>query len=850
MARSGLDSSREVSLNHIFRDVSTFGQRAKRFFLNGENAAMAIGGMAGLAFFLPAASELALFGALAMSAFATQAQRKAGLPMQVPKSANTRDPKEIAPGTKAPTQSQGIVFLGNERDTGEEIWLTDTQARTHMMFLGTTGSGKTEFLISVVFNALVHGSGLIYVDGKADNSLYGKLYSMARAMGREDDVLLINFQTGAKDIFGAQPRKMSNTLNMFANGSSGMLSQLVMGLMSTAREGGKSDIWENRAFSFIEALMPPLVYLRDHYGLLLDVDLVRNYFNLEPLVELLTQNMDRLRDDFGATQWSEKKNAKFPGIGVTMSGLASYIDNLPGFNLAKPVNKQEPEVHQQHGFVTMQLVRTFNSLADTYGYIMRTPLAEIDFYDVFINRRILIVLLPALEKSPSELANLGKIIVAAIKTTMAVGLGAEVEGDWSKVIDAKPTNAPSPFMCVLDEYGYYSVEGFAILAAQARSLGFSAIFAAQDKPGFEKSSKEEAASTLANTRTKFCGAMECTETVEYFKKVAGEAFYSRTGGFNNDATSILSQNYRDNQAAQVEKMARISDQDLREQLAGEWHLFNAGRIVRMNSFFSSPKKVKKLRTNHFIEVPPPPDAATRRIKAAREKLTDQLAKGFFEERDGKRRYVIDDALTPQYADYAEIVLRPDAKLAAAAGFERTLLEFDRLALHALDQGSFVQSIAGALEEVDGLEGLPDDLLEKPFRRSAVDDTVDMDDETDAFNMEFDEDIDFSAAVEEAQDDVIFGDELDEALSAEDSAGTLDRDATQEGVAAIEGRLGRAGVVADVIASQMTFEMSSATQYPTTSLGNEPNLEDFFEVSRLLQAELRESPDPDGAHTKR
>ena len=43
--------------------------------------------------------------------------------------------------------------------------------RTHVLIFGSTGSGKTEALISLAYNALVQGSGFIYVDGKGDNSL-------------------------------------------------------------------------------------------------------------------------------------------------------------------------------------------------------------------------------------------------------------------------------------------------------------------------------------------------------------------------------------------------------------------------------------------------------------------------------------------------------------------------------------------------------------------------------------------------------------------------------------------------------------------------------------------------------
>src|SRR5208283_3187036 len=110
-----------------------------------------------------------------------------------------------------------------------------------------------------------------------------------------------------------------------------------------------------------------------------------------------------------------------------------YMNNLPGYNKSKK-GKQVSQVYEQHGFITMQLTRVFGSLADTYGHILRTTLPEVDLRDVVLNRRILVVLLPALEKSPDELANLGKIIIAALKTMMAAGLGDEVEGDYRDVI--------------------------------------------------------------------------------------------------------------------------------------------------------------------------------------------------------------------------------------------------------------------------------------------------------------------------------------------------------------------------------------------------------------------------------
>jgi intracellular multiplication protein IcmO len=600
MSQTGIDFKLERKQSQLVHDSRSLFQQL-RSAMAGEAPVVVMAAFALLFFVVPGATEVLAVLAYGFAWYVRWVQKTSGLSLRMPKTSGELDPKEVDVGTNKAKPAEGIVFLGNDMDTGEEVWLTDTQARTHMLFMGTTGSGKTEYLLSLVYNSLIHGSGMIYVDGKADSSLYGKLYSMARAMGREDDVLVINFQTGAKDIYGAQPNKLSNTLNPFANGSSGMLSELVKGLMAT----GEKSTWTQQAESFVEALMKPLVYLRDNHGMLLDVNVIRQYFELNKLEDLAWMDGD-----------------KYPGLessGV-LDGLHNYLLTKPAYKREK-YHDQSETTNEQHGYITMQLIRTFNSLSDTYGYIMKTPLAEIDFVDVFLNRRILVVLLPALEKSPSELTNLGRIVVASIKATMAKGLGSALEGRWKKVIDAKPTTAPSYFPCVLDEYGYYAVEGFAVVPAQARSLGFSAIFAGQDLPAFEKSSKPEAESTLANTNTRFCGKLECTKTYQFFKDIAGQGKFTSMGRYEVDTDTLGPNKYKHDTSVSVDRIDRVGFEDLRGQLSGQWHVFFANSIIRVKSFYANPKPVQTLRVNHFIRVARPDAAEITAFKGTFEKFT-------------------------------------------------------------------------------------------------------------------------------------------------------------------------------------------------------------------------------------
>lgn len=594
--RRGLDKRQEQNPQRLIRDTRTFGQRVSDFFKNPIAVSISLGMMAVAIFFVPAISDIIFIIGIIFSMVSLS--QKTTLPFRIPQSAKVRDHNDPLPGSTKPRMSRGIYYFGNELTTQNELWFGNDDMRTHALIFGSTGSGKTEALVSISYNALLQGSGFIYVDGKGDNSLYAKVFGMVRAMGRDDDLLLINFMTGARDIIGPQKTRLSNTLNPFCSGSSSMLSNLVVNLMESGSKGGDGDMWKGRAISFVEALMKILVAMRDSGNILLDANTIRNYFSIERL-EAMVMDKVFVRDN--------QEPISLENINpIIMEPINNYLFNLPGYNKERK-GKQVSQVYEQHGYITMQLTRVFGSLADTYGHILRTDLAEVDLKDVVLNRRILVVLLPALEKSPDELANLGKVIISALKAMMAAGLGDEVEGEFHNLVNRKPTNAPTPYLCILDEYGYYAVQGFAVVPAQARSLGFSVVFAGQDLPAFQKASKEEAASIGANTNIKVCMKLEDPmETWEFFSKTAGEAYVTHVSGFQSDTRGVMN-NYMDNRGAQLEKRARIDLMDLKDQREGEAHIFFKSNIVRATMFYANPPPSKIMRLNQFIKVVKPDD---------------------------------------------------------------------------------------------------------------------------------------------------------------------------------------------------------------------------------------------------
>ncbi len=614
----GLDARQEQDQARIIRDTRTLGMRISDALRNPRALCIILICFAVTTFLFGYLSEILLVSGVIC--FLYGYFQKIMLPFRLPLVSEEKDYNDMAPGSNKPRMARGIYFFGNEIKTSEELWFSNEDMRTHVLIFGSTGSGKTQALQSIAYNALLQASGFIYVDGKGDNSLYASVFSMVRSMGREDDLLLINFMTGARDVIGPQESRLSNTLNPFGVGSSSMLSNLVVSLMGTSKGGAPdADMWKGRAIGFVESLMKVLVAMRDAGHILLDANSIRNYFHLPKLESIV---LDKLFPRDGMESISLEN---FPP--TVLEPITNYVYTLPGFK-KESKGKQVSQVFEQHGYITMQLVRVFTSLADTYGHILRTRLPEVDLNDVVLNRRILCVLLPALEKSPEELSNLGKVVIATLKSMMAAGLGDSVEGRYKDLVERKPTNAETPYLCILDEYGYYAVEGFAVVPAQARSLGFSVVFAGQDLPAFQKASKEEAASIGANTNIKICMKLEDpVETWDFFMKTAGESYVTHVDSFQVDQGSVLG-TYADAKGARLEKRSRIDLRDLKEQREGDAHFFFRSKIVRGRFFYANPTPVKRMHLNHFLMVDAPSDESVNQLKKSFDvyKTLDQSAK--------------------------------------------------------------------------------------------------------------------------------------------------------------------------------------------------------------------------------
>lgn len=587
-----IDYKKEKKSADLVRDTRPYAARVYDWMAEGVNGGSVVLIIAFVVWTTPfgdATADLLFF--LTALYFWWLTRRSRSIVFKLPMGAKWKDKNNEGPGRSG--KAEGILYIGNMKKTNQEIWFTNSDARTHILYLGTTGAGKTEGLKSMVTNALTWGSGFVYIDGKADTDLWSSLSALVRRFGRDDDLLVLNYMTGNSDL-----KAPSNTMNPFSSGSSSYLTNMLVSLMPDAE--GDNAMWKERAVSLIGSIMPALTWKRDHQEIPMSVSTIRDFMTLPAVVKLAREQAvpEEIR-----------------------RGIRSYLDTLPGFVDAafddegrdKPGGPDGPPIdtttaRQQHGYLAMQFTRALQSLGDSYGYIFDTQAADVDMVDVVLNRRILVVLIPALEKSNDEIANLGKIVAATIKGMMGSTLGATVEGDTESVIENKPTRSATPFMTVFDEVGYYAASGMAVMAAQARSLGFCLVFSGQDLPAMRKRVKEEVNSIVANCNIKLFGKLEDpTETKDFFEKTVGSALVVEASGFKYAGSDTLGF-FQDTGQGSIQTRARASYDGLRALKEGEAVVTFGERVVDGSVFYCNPGHAKAMRVTRFLALPPPDKA--------------------------------------------------------------------------------------------------------------------------------------------------------------------------------------------------------------------------------------------------
>ena len=659
-------------------------------------------GTTGSVLFLPAAWPLAV--AVIAGFPLWLAARRYRLPFRVPASWHDTDWGDRLPGRRTLRRKDhrdagGLIYLGCD-DAQRELWIGNSDARRHIFALGTTGSGKTEFLLGLMAQSISWGSGCLVVDGKGTAEFAARVWSLAKRFGREDDVRVINLTgvsgsgDGDPDAPAGSVSVGSNTLNPFATGTADQLTNMVTSLMAPA--SGDGAMWRDRSVQLVSTIIRAVVELRDRGELMLDVQVIRDHLKFGFPVPG-TGEVDTLPDaavrklttEASATAlYIRALRGEFSD--ATRLALAGFFDSLPGFNLSTHLSgkDQEAQTAQQYGYLAMQLTKPLGTMADDFAHVFRTAQAEVDMADVVYQRRLLVVLLPALQKAASETRALGKVIIEMTKAMMGAAAGSEIVGSRQDIIDSAPTRAASPFLSIFDEVGYYLGEGLDVMAAQARSLGFSIVIGAQDlqaMKGGDPKLGQVADSVIANTFVNAYGAtVDAAATAEFIQKKTGDMTIGAVSGFDR-TENLGGTGFRDTGTqVQYTSVKRINEADLRALTEGEFYLVFQDRVSKARTFYIGDRIVDQIGLNRFLRVRGPDD---RTIHPTRAEAQDVEA-------DRHYRAALQNAAV-RLEGRTGVVTRDilEEEVAGAAGGALTEDELDEFP-------DPVEQLAALLEEVD------------------------------------------------------------------------------------------------------------------------------------------------------
>ncbi|EBX7469628.1 conjugal transfer protein TrbC [Salmonella enterica subsp. enterica serovar Bareilly] len=498
-------------------------------------------------------------------------------------------------------KSAGIMCLGHARRRflGRELWLTRDDCLRHMQLLATTGSGKTEALLSLQLNSICMGRGMTFSDGKAETRLAYAIWSLMRRYGQEDNYYVLNFLNGGRDRFDEllgndRTRPQSNSTNFFGDATATFIIQLMESLLPQV--GTSEAGWQDKARPMLYGLVYALYYKCKKENIRLSQSLIQKHLPLRKLAGLYIEGRQN--------GWHDE----------ALNALEAYLSTLAGFRMeliSRP-SEWDQGVYDQHGFLIQQFSRMLAMFNDVYGHIFSSDAGDIDIRDVLHNDRTLVVLIPALELSKSESANLGKLYISAKRMVIARDLGYQLEGKRKDVLISKKFWNPFPYPDVHDELGSYFAPGMDDLAAQMRSLGLMLVISAQDIQRFVSQFKGEYQTVNANTLVKwFMALQDEKDTFELAKATAGKDYYAELGEMKRTPGTVSS-SYEEANTTYIREKNRITLDELKDLNPGEGFIsFKSALVPGCAIYIPDDEKLSsklELRINRFIDVGTPTEA--------------------------------------------------------------------------------------------------------------------------------------------------------------------------------------------------------------------------------------------------
>ena len=569
----GYDSSDGISNHKLIRNHKSLTQHIIELCRDQTIISLIIIATIGVCFANPATYLLITLIDCGILTIHWLVTRHEHLPMEMPITHPGKDYNRLEPGyTRSYANSEGRYYHGNTNNNNQQLWSSFKRVINHILAFGATGSGKTEYLIGVATNALATGSGFIYIDPKAANTLYPRLYTICCRFGRDDDIRVISFQP-TKTI---RPiAKTTNTINIIKHGSAFELANIFITLMPST--DAKNMVFHAKGQNMIRSFFMCWTEKRDQGRVPSTLSSIRDGLTIDGCIEM--------------THDKDISQAARQAMGAFMASVG-YRDNLQS-------DKQSPSLTEQFGFALSYFSNTLTLMIDNYGQIFENHYGETNIQDSIQRKRIIINAIPSLGLSKAEVKNLGSILLSTIR----IALAALIEPIKEGVHQNKSTHTNDlPYPVIVDEYAAIGIPDYVITVTQARYLNIASVIGAQDYAGLKGIDIHSAQQLAENTRFKLIFRLETgADTFKLVQEIAGQITVLETTGFETNPRGIGLQ-YYDKRSSAKQIRQTMSLQDLIAQTEGQFHGLYNGELIRASAFYVDLQPINQvIRINHLVQ---------------------------------------------------------------------------------------------------------------------------------------------------------------------------------------------------------------------------------------------------------
>lgn len=385
-----------------------------------------------------------------------------------------RSSELVIPLNDRKAQENALLF-GYTADEGKPVYLSYDFLMRHVWILGQSGVGKTVLGTNLMFQQIVKGGGLLFVDGKMNGDDLQTMYRLCKWAGREQDFLVINPGKPA----------MSNSYNPILYGDPDEVASRLLSLIPASEENPGADFYRQSTKQAITTLIAALQ----------ETGLAYNFMDLSILLmsgrALLYLESLLVRDK--------------PNSQIT-DQFRLFLDRY------KVVNKQgvSIDVDQLKNVLGGMAGRLYDFGTGTFGEVLNTYTPDVNIFEAIQANKIVYVMLPTMGKN-EQAQNFGKMVIGDLRTAVS----------WVQALP-EPQRPNPPYMVFADEAGSYVGQSWPRMFEQARSARIWLMPATQTKANFQAISDELAEMITGNTWTKVFFKIGTPESAEAAAEIIGK----------------------------------------------------------------------------------------------------------------------------------------------------------------------------------------------------------------------------------------------------------------------------------------------------------------------------------------